>query len=376
LLLAYTDPSSIHLITPSRQPSETAGNSAEPYQEGFVVGYGYGITILGPDAVVVTDLLRNSVKFVRFGGSTGAIVRALAGGINDSTRIVGGFKDGPSDAALVHAPLGITALRDGSLLVADSGNRRIRKIVGLDARGPVILGEEQGLVGPKTAYRVAVVGNSYVFHDVLWPESIPGKLEAGLLRGGNAYGLSKKPYLTVARINSAGPSVLRDYVRNYLGDGEADLVILVVNSIANDYELGLNPSMKQDARWKIAVPQIFNELQTSLASKGTKFMVVYLPMARSVNELEQAKYSVELNGLEGPEGDYLPTREVDQGVESIYMSSKAHSLSLLAPMEKADLSRNRIALYNTRDEHLSPAGQAWVGTQILQELERWRPWAR
>jgi DNA-binding beta-propeller fold protein YncE len=372
LILAWTNFDEIHFTSPLHGETVVkAHDQREPYlDQDLLAGRAYGIAIAGPDSVVVTDLQRNAVKLVRMPFETGVEGMVLAGGLNEATNATGGYANGAAAGALLNAPMGIGVSADGTILFSDSGNRRIRRISGVDVRGPIDVSDPKAFIAPPNTYRVAVVGNSVVFHNVLWPQSIPGKIEESLRQAG----LRKAPYVTCIRVNAASIKVLRSVIDNHLSDGEADLVLLVVDLFVRESALSSHPELRKDARWKVEDVSDLRAINAALAKSNTRFMVVYLPAARSVFGLEGAAESAGADALlDTPlaaRGDRIPDLEI----ETAWASAGTRFLSLRDSMVAYERSANHLPLYYTRDIHPSPEGQAFAGDEIARELARWHPW--
>jgi sugar lactone lactonase YvrE len=74
--------------------------------------------VLAPQALVIADSYNDAIRLVRGDGA----VTTIAGGSGP------GFRDGVGASAQFDTPCGIAALRDGSLLVADTGNGVVRRV--------------------------------------------------------------------------------------------------------------------------------------------------------------------------------------------------------------------------------------------------------
>jgi hypothetical protein len=374
LTWAYTAADGIHFYGPVVQDVYAPDRGREPDNEHLTAGEAYGVTITSPDSVAVTDLMYSAVRFVRFEGVP--MTRALAGGLREAIPPLGGYRDGPSEVARVDVPLGVTQAPDGSLFVADAGNRRIRKISGFDARSAVTnLGDLSGLKASKDEYRIVVIGNSFVFHNVLWPESIPGQIEAGLIRDGAKIGLGRKPHVTCFRVNGLNLFAKKDFVESYLSDGEADLVVLLENSLEHSYDLGARPDLQTGDKWKAVEAEQLRTIASSLKKGGTKFLMVYVPgRGSAISPLEETQYRVEVGSFVGFPIDTLQERIRETEVEDAFVASGVRSLPLLDAMVRADEMPDRVPLYNTRDEHPSPQGATWIGRAVVRYLEQWKPW--
>ncbi|MBV8196568.1 MAG: hypothetical protein JO263_00410, partial [Candidatus Eremiobacteraeota bacterium] len=376
LTIAYTENLALHLIEGSRSMVLRTGDRIEPWDEFKTASTFYGVAILGEGTVAITDVLDNAVRLVRFPGPPffiGTMELPLGGGVHEGEPH-GLFRDGPAAEARFDVPLGIARMPDGNLLVADGGNRRIRLVSGADPRGPV-RADLKGLVGPAGAYRVAVLGNSFAFHDVLWSESIAGQIEAGLKRDRFQLGLSGEPFVSTARLDAADISDLRSFATNYLGDGEADLVVLLVDEYNQKRELQRRPEIEAGNRWQKTIPAELRAFQAALAKHGTQLLVVVLPKGRGEAIAELPHESVQTDGMVDAV-NFEQDRQRAQNLERFYESTGVRTLGLQGPVERAEETQSRVQLYNAHDNHFSPEGQTLIGREILSEIERWRPWTK
>jgi sugar lactone lactonase YvrE len=123
LLVANTGAHTIVRIDPASGAVEVLAGS--PGQSGFADGAAAAALFNGPigvaagpdGTVYVADTYNDRIRAVDPGGQ----VRTLAGGEP-------GFADGDGPVARFHTPCGLAVAHDGSLLVADSGNHRVRRV--------------------------------------------------------------------------------------------------------------------------------------------------------------------------------------------------------------------------------------------------------
>jgi hypothetical protein len=353
-IVAYGDATRFHVVANGKTQDVAYVDGREPGLPELAVGRASGLAIVNENTLVASDTATNAVRLIRLPAPpflTDRMSRALAGGVREGADLTGGYADGPSDRAELATPSGVALERDGTILVADTGNRRIRTIGGVDTRESV-LPDGSNLSIPRRGYRIAVVGNSYAFYNVLWPESIPGRIETVLARDAHAVDLRARPALTVFRVDDLSATAGRSLVREYLGDGQVDLVILLVNAYG--------PWSIDDLR----------ALAIDLAAKRTQLMLVYTPQGFEVSPLD------------------FPTATLDHEIgftalhaqavksELFYAGSGVESLLLLDRMEAWEGSAARRPLYYGADHHLTIFGSQWVGERIAEALERWRPWRR
>ncbi len=353
VILAYTDSETIHVVYRGKHQSARYDDSREPESSDLTVGYADGIAILNENTVVVTDVSTDAVRFVRLPSPpfiTDRMTRALAGGIREGSDVAGGYADGPPERALVNTPLGLAVAPDGSILVADAGNRRVRRIAGVDGR-ETVLPDGSNLRFEPGSYNIALVGNSYAFYNVLWPESIPGQLEDGLTRGDGTIGLKKPVHVIPFRIDALDLGAAKSLIDGYLGDGQVQLIVLMVNS------------------YTLSDVTRLTQIQTRLDAAHTKLLIVYTPQGYEVSPLEFVKA-----GVGRAEDDFAGHRENAARAESFYNSIHVESLLLLDEMQQQEAVPDRHSLFYNANHHLTLFGSKWVAGELVEKLERWRPW--
>lgn len=122
LYVADTGNNRIRKITPEGVVSTVAGDGTAGYADGPVAQARFngpvGVTIDDQGNLYIADTYNDRIRKI----STDGHVTTIAGGGNP------GYADGPGDAARFDTPCGIVVAKDGSLIVADTGNRQLRKI--------------------------------------------------------------------------------------------------------------------------------------------------------------------------------------------------------------------------------------------------------
>jgi streptogramin lyase len=369
LRLAYTDRDSIHFVRNGVGTEVRFDGKREPWDEDVTVGRAYAIAIDGVNSVVVTDLVTNSVRFVRFPDSPfiGATsVHILAGGQKEGSTAVGGYLDGTSVRSLVDTPDAIAVAPNGNIFFSDMGNRRIREITGVNPKGPVLV-DLSNLTDTSRRYRIALVGNSQMFHNVMWGDSMPGAVESTLEDGG-----IKSLDVSVVRMDGTGLLAEASFVSGALDSGQVNLVVLVVNPFNYAADMDKNSDLWNNEKWTAVVGDDLKRLRDNLAKSRTRLMIVYLPEAQGVTMSEVVMRSVDIDGFRNTD---LPGRfKRTEAIGSLLAPLGIHYLSLVEPLQRFEESKNRYPLFNTRDVHLTPQGATWVGQQIAKDIEKWRPW--
>jgi sugar lactone lactonase YvrE len=95
-----------------------------------------GLAVDGDGTIFVADTYNDRIRAI----SPEGLVRTLAGGGEP------GFKDGAGEEARFDTPCGIAIARDGSLLIADTGNHRIRRVE-KDGRVSTLAGTGEAGIG-------------------------------------------------------------------------------------------------------------------------------------------------------------------------------------------------------------------------------------
>lgn len=121
VVVADAGTNTIKQFTFGKEPSDIAGRAnARGYADGPAAEALFngptGVAVFPDGRVAVADTYNDRIRIIEKG-----MVRTLAGGER-------GFADGSGANALFDTPLGIAVWRGDKLLVADSGNRRIRVV--------------------------------------------------------------------------------------------------------------------------------------------------------------------------------------------------------------------------------------------------------
>ena len=374
MVLAYTDRYAINIVSASGVRTLPFTAEAEPQGDGKPAGFACRLAVYDQYTVIVSDIRSNTIRFVRFGIDM-PIIRALAGG-NVQVTALGGDRDGPIGTATVDLPGSLALAPGGSVVFADTGSRKIREVLDLDPRGPLYPGF-QGLVGPANRYRVAVIGASFVSHNVLWSESMAGQIESGLAAQGPKYGLRRCPFVVTVRLSGMSIADGTNFIKQFLSDGEVDLVVYQVDSYNLIHDIEPHPELAAGDsaaagwlvagdRWKSVLAADIADASRALQHSGAKLLMVPVPQGPAVSPLERP---IDIDE------SFAFSDARDANYENAIASSGVPTLRLLRPLQALEEQPNRVPYFNTADPHPSPQGQMWIGQAILQYLEGWRPWS-
>ncbi len=149
-----------------------------------VIGNAFGLIALDDYTVAYTDPRTESVRLhrARLRRNEGPGRLGQSGRAADDAA----FADGPWDVARFFAPAGIARSDDGRIVVADAGNRRIRLLSTFSRPYDPWKSASDSMYQPNdsdrstAAYRIAFVGNSQVYSDTGWSDSIENVLQQRL----------------------------------------------------------------------------------------------------------------------------------------------------------------------------------------------------
>lgn len=290
---------------------------------------------------------------------------------------ISGFADGPGATALVDEPAGIAIAPDGTVAVADTGNRRIRTFSAFNRRTHLTTDEAQTELPARPdprEYRIALVGSSYVSWDQAWHDSLAGRVEDQLRAGDHGPRVPRVLPIMRLGIDTLGSLSLIDGV---LSDGVVDMVVLDFSTYAqmggDGYAGNAFP-----AGWQAAMQSALAKTAATLRSNGIPFLVLNMPGSSDFPG-ENAYFRIP-KGLPEDHSD-TGTQNVATNVQSyhdaiaaVLQASGVATLDLWPALLTAYTAPNRIPLYNAWDHHLSGFGRSVVASGLAHELLASKPW--
>ncbi|HEY0396655.1 MAG TPA: hypothetical protein VGD01_19415 [Candidatus Elarobacter sp.] len=335
----------------------------------------YGVAAVDDGTMIVADPRDHVVRLYRHNDPpfvTTAFANAIAGTARENWAAAG-FRDGPVAEAKFSYPRGV-AVSNGTIYVADSGNRRIRAFPLPDLRRPV--GNRfNELARDPNHYRIVYISSSRAMYMVDFAESLGGIVERGLNAQPAASAPPRPATVSVVRIDGAEPNAVDSLIDTYLSDGQADLVVL-----------GIEPSAKRrgdETRARLGA------LQRKLRAVGTSLFVLVVPSPYSITSAEapiaREEFASAPDGVNGvlhwlhdAPGPYdvsawieLERREID-AVKSSGVPYYAAYDDFVAYERRPD----HIPLHGPKDMHLSPAATRMLAESLLQRLAALRPWTQ
>ncbi len=309
----------------------------------------YGIVALSSREVVFSDLNNSTVNYFRFPEKPGmsyAMTRSLAGSPNRSAPYEAGFKDGSGGGVRLSQPLGLALTQTGDILVADAGNRRVRRVA-----APVLrraYGDGRVPSWPSNSYRILFVGNSYSYWNSMWPDSIAGQLEARL----NSYKDHRNYKIFVARFDGGSMTAIHDYLTEIATAARPQLVIWSINSFDFGDEGNQFPDHMRDGAAKTFIPALLRRTKQELLETNCRLILAY--HRAGVNFSPTEVLGLKLHDQPVWTWDRGESAEIED--ESIVKAAGLPLISATADFDAFERRGDRGSLFETFNQHFSPQG--------------------
>ena len=315
---------------------------------------------------VFTDVRSSNVRYLRLPErpfATTDFTRVIAGGRFERQIDNAGYADGSYADSRFYAPNGI-ALGNGAVYVADTGNRRIRRV---DL--PSFRLSESGLndLTPydSSHYQIAYIGASWAYWDSLDRDSICGQVEARL---DAAKRFAKPVRCHPIRIDAASFGQIEDYLSNYLSPN-VDLVVINM-TLAEAYSIFPNSAPPSLEAAIAAYKQHLAALKAKFESH-TKLLLFWTFDSDDVSDVENLYEREDNGGRRSLPGDIAgnynkSSKDMIAAIDAPGIFSCDTYPDFLA-YEKAPVAG---PLYGTDDSHLSPRGSAFAAGLLAACIER------
>jgi sugar lactone lactonase YvrE len=343
-------------LTPAFQDPSEAGGSA-PVEGDFPFGVPFAVAAYDVSEAVYADVRDSSVKYFRLH----TFVRFLGQAPPEDAPLHGGASDSAEGFARFDSPMGIAIDPSGSVVVADTGNRRIVRLAEFDRGMPITPDQFSKLQFAPNHYRIALVGSSYSWFFSSVPSSIAGRLASDLAA---VPALANRPpaakYFQIGRLTGEF-----DLVDNVLAEGAADLVVFLVSPV-DPYGLGLG---SEPAKWTPLVRGRFQASAAALKAAHIPFVVAIVPAPQTLSPLEST-YLFQVKE---------PNEATDYESQHAAMVAALAGLNIptldLYPAFRAEIaSPAHRPLYITGDVHLTEHGRELAASEIARYLEGLSPW--
>jgi hypothetical protein len=367
--LYLTSPSGITVYDPTANFTQVIRDA--PESGGTLAPY--ALALLGRDRLLAVDPGWNVLRYVRLARPPTvayALQRVVAGSPLAAADVTGGFRDGPPAEALFSSPTGLAVGPGGEIAIADAGNRRVRLVPAVDARGAL---EDSAVPSlEKSEYNVLYVGNSFAFWNSLWDDSVAGIVERGLNARRAELGIPRHVKVTVARFDGSGITAQGSFIREAI-DARPDLVVWSFNSFDIGAEETQYPARHTEADVLTYLTAQLRDLRTALHAHGIALVAAAQPVGIGVAPTEATFGKLTIATYRPFESGLASERRVERAIKLSEVPA-IPTLDAFVAEEHGD--RPKPLYESTRGGfHFTPAGNAFYAAQLLRGLERLRPWA-
>jgi hypothetical protein len=385
---------------------------------GRSIGTPFQLAMVDDQTIIFTDVRTHTVRSMNHSTSV-----LLGGDPREDSYEGGGYRDGPATSSLFDVPMGIVTAPDGSFLIADGGNRRVRRIAGFDRRQIVDRYEppppqtQQTVELPPPAAqtpappappapRVAAPSASarpapatqpiatsppsqptetpivrsalplppardgsrdfrilYIGNSIIWWDTDWSHSIAGVAeRAVNRSLPGGTPHVRFVpvRLQGASAVAMASYLDEVADSGLVDAVVLHLNEATVGE--GTTPT------WSPPVIAALRRAHLALRSSHVPLLIVASPIPLELGPTEDTWAKLL--------GDALVPQDLDRedGWKTVLASTEAPSLDLW-PTFFGDLnSPAHRPIFSTEDAHLTQYGRDLIGSAIATELVRVHPW--
>jgi hypothetical protein len=359
-------------------PWQTSHDRTIFAEDDVPVGYPFQLAVLDNGAYAYTDPRRTAVRLLantETQDSSTWFAQSLSRTPPENySASGGGFSDGARGQ--VQTPLGIAAIGPASVVFADAGNRRIRKISNIETRQYAEAAVPFGNYSDGTKYyRVLIISTCYAAYGVSFADSVPGRLEAQLEANRAQLGIARP--VRVATVWLPTAATVRDYTRDMLSSGVADLVVWefhdgMPNGEWSPQRYGLTSPLNGLDYWRTSMQPKIADIWKYMSAQRTPYYVLAIPTPLYFpSELAFANLA------------YRPLYQAKSWPEmaSIY-AGLFHGYSdgfidagpaMFAAEKQPD---HRLLFLTSSDYQLSAQGQGIVAGVLYDNLARIRPWAQ
>ena len=341
------------------------------------VGVPFGVATFDGVGIAFTDVMTHTV---RYADPRTQNVDVIGGhDVEDAAENGGGFADGPTEQSRFDEPTGVAIAPDGTLAVADAGNKRIRLIRGVDRSVPLdpttdTLGRERR----PGEYRIGFIGSSLVWGSGPFSVSPAAAIERRLAGDRALSGTAKTARVVTVRMNS-DVAYLRSYVDLVAETHIFDVVVILVS----DYDARESyptivdrPPLATTA--PIWIPRLSADLgavQRSLDAAGIPSLFVAVPLPSEVGITEAAAAKIIPHSHPPSEDVVSPDGTLERLATAPLENAKLHWLNGWSVFERDMRSPDHRPIFLSVDGHFTDYGNQLLGDAIAVRLETERPWS-
>ena len=338
-----------------------------------VVGFPSAVSVMNDVGLVYTDVVQHTVRYANQESQDVQVIGGRA--TEDAPRNGGGFEDGEASASRFDAPMGIAARSDGTVAVADSGNKRIRLITHIDRTEPFFpwAGALPNVHFAANDYRIALIGASTIWGDGPFTDSVGGQMQRILRRDPSLAAVHKTANVMPVRMGSDF-STMRSYA-DLLADARfVDCIVVVVTdfSVLDTYKVAGFPAIVSDApAWQGRMTADLADFQRSMNAARIPVLFVTQPLSFEMGLDSQTVLTVQGIAWQAP-----PDGTLEKVVTDPFVRARVNWLDAWPAFYADERSPSHRPVYLSVDGHFTAYGNAVMGRAIAERLEQDKPWTR
>lgn len=323
---------------------------------GQRLGYPYAITALDDRQIAYTDLHNNTIHFYA-GDHT---PRVIAGASDwDPPMFAGGFEDGDAMRARFYSPVALALRPDGSLVVADAGNHRIRTVSLWDRTSYVDADGYQldRFMPHQNDDGIAWLGTSQAFWDTTWFQSTQGELQRQLESSPFYKGRLRHPRVIPMAFPAADLPALTNAIQTYFINGMVKAVVL-------EFDEGFHSTPDEETA-------LLRSIDSTLRANHVTLIVLLTPEGWRMSPSESLAFQTQF--LDAVPANYTDAPYVTQSYATMVSAVKASGARYYDARPEFERAERlgEGPLFGTIDPHLSPRGRALLAKVALRALAQY-----
>lgn len=336
-----------------------------------------GAEFLGPPSAAAAI----STKEIVYSDNLLSTIHLVQLGIVDQVRVLnqqpllnagnrgGGFRDGPGEVAQFNQPMGVAVAPNGEIAVADTGNKRIRLLGTFDHRSAAISSASLPEAPDGHAYRVALLGNSYVWTNVPWGKSIAGVIEAKIESDPQFKASGRGITIFPLRKDGMRFDAEASYAQSVLGSGLFDYVVLFIPTYGQ-FTLRGDLQVVSDPAYAHRMADSLKTVNAAISSTGGHALAVLHPGAFDMpNEMTYRKFFENVRDPGDVERHY-------EEAKAAVKRSGVDMLDLWPQFFALDSRADNQSLFGAWDHHFTYLGNRIVGESIANRILAEHPWKK
>lgn len=338
-----------------------------------VVGFPSAVSVINEVGVVYTDVVQHTVRYANHATQDVQVIGGRA--IEAAPKNGGGFEDGETTVSRFDAPMGIAARRDGTIAVADSGNKRVRLITNIDRTQPFypFAGALPDVHFGPNDYRIALIGASVIWGEGTFADSVGGQMQRILRRDPSFASANRTVTVMPVRMGS-DLTVMRNYADFLARAKFVDCIVVVVTdfSLIDTYKVADFKSIVTDAsKWQAPMVADLTSFQRSMNEARVPVLFVTQPLSFEMSLDSQTPLTVlGLTWQEPPDGS------LEKVVSDPFVQAKVNWLDAWPAFYADERSPSHRPVYLSLDGHFTTYGNGVMAQAISKRLETDKPWAR